>query len=70
MKKSILVAVIYIIVFSLEILAYYISKESAIFVYGIITLFAFIFTFGAALAYDDQNIILLNSRNLNKNENS
>lgn len=45
MKKSILVAIVYIIVFSLEILAYYISKESAIFIYGLITLIAFIFTF-------------------------
>lgn len=45
MKKSILVAIVYTIVFSLEILAYYISKESAIFIYGLITLIAFIFTF-------------------------
>lgn len=53
MKKSRLTAITYIIIFSLEILAYYISKEDFIFIYGFITLFAFIFTFGAALAYDD-----------------
>lgn len=53
MKKSRLTAIVYIIIFSLEILVYYISKESVIFIYGLITLFAFIFTFAAALAYDD-----------------
>lgn len=49
MKKSILVAVVYIIIFAMEILVYYISKENAIFVYGLITLIAFIFTFGYSL---------------------
>ena len=49
MKKSILTAIVYIIIFAMEILAYYISKEGAIFLYGIITLIAFIFTFPAVL---------------------
>lgn len=53
MKKSILVAVVYIIVFSLEILAYYISKESDIFIYGLITLVAFIVTFFTLLMYEE-----------------
>lgn len=70
MKKSILVALVYIIIFAMEILVYYISKENGIFIYGFITLLAFIVTFIIVLTEDDQNIILLNSRNLNKNENS
>lgn len=53
MKKSILVAIVYIIIFAMEILAYYISKEGAIFLYGIITLIAFIFTFHAILTYEE-----------------
>lgn len=54
MKKPILVAIVYIIIFVLEILIYYISKEGAVFIYGFITLIAFIATFGAALTYDDR----------------
>lgn len=53
MKKSILVAIVYIIIFAMEILVYYISKESAIYIFGFITLFAFIFTFGIALDSDN-----------------
>lgn len=53
MKKSILVAIVYIIIFAMEILAYYISKEGAIFIYGLITLAAFIFTFLTLLTYEE-----------------
>lgn len=53
MKKSRLTAIVYIIIFSLEILLYYISKEGVIFIYGLITLIAFIFTFATALTCDD-----------------
>ena len=49
MKKSILVVIVYIIIFAMEILVYYISKDSAIYFYGLITLIAFIFTFGSVL---------------------
>lgn len=49
MKKSILVVIAYIIIFAMEILVYYISKDSAIYFYGLITLIAFIFTFGSTL---------------------
>ena len=45
MKKSILVAIVYIIIFAMEILVYCISKEGAIYLIGLITLIAFIFTF-------------------------
>ena len=49
MKKSILVVIVYIIIFAMEILVYYISKDSVIYFYGLITLIAFIFTFGSVL---------------------
>lgn len=49
MKQTIVVAIAYIIVFALEILAYHISKKDDIFLYGLITLIAFIITFGATL---------------------
>lgn len=49
MKKSILVVIVYIIIFAMEILVYYISKDSAIYFYGFITLIAFIFTFDSTL---------------------
>lgn len=49
MKKSILVAIVYIIIFAMEILVYHISKEGAIYFYGFITLIAFIITFGITL---------------------
>ena len=49
MKKSILVAIVYIIIFAMEILVYYISKENAVSVFGFITLIAFVFTFGRSL---------------------
>lgn len=49
MKQTIVVAIVYIIVFALEILAYLISKKDSIFLYGLITLIAFIITFGATL---------------------
>lgn len=49
MKKSILVVIVYIIIFAMEILVYYISKDSAIYFYGLITLIAFIFTFDSVL---------------------
>ena len=53
MKKSILVAVVYIIIFALEILTYYISQADVIFIYGLISLVAFIFTFAAILQYEE-----------------
>ena len=46
MKFSILIAVVYIIIFALEILTYYISNSNMIFIYGFITLIAFVVTFG------------------------
>lgn len=49
MKQTIIVAIVYIIVFALEILTYHISKKDGIFLYGLITLIAFIITFGATL---------------------
>lgn len=49
MKKSILVAIVYIIIFAMEILVYYISKDSAIYFYGLITLIAFILAFNSTL---------------------
>lgn len=50
MKKSILVAIVYIIIFAMEILVYYLTnREDAIYFYGFITLIAFIFTFGSVL---------------------
>lgn len=52
MKKSILVAIVYIIIFAMEILVYYISKECAIYFYGLITLIAFICTFVETLSND------------------
>ena len=55
MKKSILAGIVYIIIFAMEILAYYISKEGAIFLYGIITLIAFIFTFDTLLLYEERD---------------
>lgn len=55
MKKSILVGIVYIIIFAMEILAYYISNEGAIFLYGLITLIAFIFTFATLLLYDERD---------------
>lgn len=49
MKKSFLVAIVYIIIFAMEILVYYISKDSAIYFYGLITLIAFIVNFSDTL---------------------
>nr|DAT97133.1 MAG TPA: protein of unknown function (DUF3961) [Crassvirales sp.] len=49
MKKPILVVIVYIIIFAIEILVYYISKNDAVYFYGFITLIAFIFTFGSTL---------------------
>lgn len=49
MKKPILVAVVYIIIFAMEILVYYMSKEGAMFIYGIFTLIAFVITFSYSL---------------------
>lgn len=49
MELVLLVAIVYIIVFALEILAYYISRADAIFIYGFITLIAFIVTFGTVI---------------------
>ena len=53
MKQSILVAIVYIILFALEILVFYLSKDGSIFFYGFITLIAFIITFGATLSDRD-----------------
>ena len=53
MKKGILIAIVYtivyIIIFAMEILVYYIYKESAIYFLGLITLVAFIFTLAVTL---------------------
>lgn len=49
MELALLVAIVYIVVFALEILVYYISRADAIFVYGFITLIAFIVTFGITI---------------------
>ena len=52
MKKAILVAIVYIIIFAMEILVYCISKEGAIYFIGLITLIAFIITFLTVLTED------------------
>lgn len=49
MIQTIIVAIVYIILFALEVLAYYISKKDEVFLYGFITLIAFIITFGTTL---------------------
>lgn len=50
MKKSILVAIIYIIIFAMEIFVYWLSnKDGTVYFYGFITLIAFIITFGITL---------------------
>lgn len=49
MKFAILIALVYIIVFALEILVYCISRADAIFIYGFATLIAFVATFGRAV---------------------
>lgn len=50
MKKSILVVIVYIIIFAMEIFVYWISdKDSAVYFYGFISLIAFILTFGSTL---------------------
>lgn len=57
MKKGILIAIVYtivyIIIFAMEILVYYIYKESAIYFFGLITLVAFIFTLAVTLNPDN-----------------
>lgn len=53
--KAILVAIVYIIIVGIEILAYYFSKNDFIFFYGLITLLAFIFTFGSIVVDPDKN---------------
>ena len=55
MDKAILVAIVYIIIAGIELLAYYFSRDGSVFFYGFITLIAFIFTFGSALFYDENN---------------
>lgn len=52
MEKLILIVVAYITIFAMEILAYYVSQSAFIFVYGIITLLGFIFTFGISLIFN------------------
>lgn len=49
MIQTIIVAIVYIILFALEILTYYLSKKNDVFLYGLITLIAFIITFSATL---------------------
>lgn len=44
MNRAILVAIVYIIVAGIELLAYYLSKSDCVYFYGFITLIAFIFT--------------------------
>lgn len=53
MDKAILVAIVYIIIAGIEILAYYIYKGDCIYFYGFITLIAFIFTFESMLFYKE-----------------
>ena len=53
MKRAILVTVVYIIIFAMEILVYCISREGAIYYLGLMTLIAFIITFGASLDEND-----------------
>lgn len=53
--KAILVAIVYIIIVGIEILTYYFSKNDFIFFYGLITLLAFIFTFGSIVVDSDKN---------------
>ena len=52
MNRAILVAIVYIIVAGVELLAYYLSKSDCVYFYGFITLIAFIFTFGAVILDD------------------
>ena len=49
MKKSILTAIVYIIIFAMEILAYYMFQADVIFIYGLMSLVAFVFIFAAIL---------------------
>lgn len=49
MKQSILVAIVYIIIFILEMIAYGMFRSGCIFVYGLITLITFIITFNITL---------------------
>ena len=49
MNRAILVAIVYIIVAGIELLAYYLSKSDCVYFYGFIALIAFIFTFASAL---------------------
>lgn len=50
MKKSILVAIVYIIIFAMEMFVYWISdKDGAVYFYGFISLIAFIITFDITL---------------------
>ena len=53
MNRAILVAIVYIIVAGVELLAYYLSKNDWLYLYGFITLIAFIFTFASALFYSE-----------------
>ena len=53
MIQTIIVAIVYIIIFAMEILVYCISKEGAIYYFGLMTLIAFVITFGASLDEDD-----------------
>lgn len=53
MNRVILVAIIYIIITGVELLAYYLSKSDCVYFYGFITLIAFIFTFASALFYSE-----------------
>lgn len=50
MIQTIIVAVVYIIIFCLEIFVYYLFKSDEIYFYGLITLIAFIITFGITLS--------------------
>ena len=51
MNRAILVAIIYIIITGVELLAYYLSKSDCVYFYGFITLIAF--TFASALFYSE-----------------
>ena len=53
MKRAILVAAAYIIIFAMEILAYYMFQADVIFIYGLMSLVAFTFAAILILQYEE-----------------
>lgn len=53
MKRAILVAAVYIIIFAMEILAYYMFQADVIFIYGLMSLVAFTFAAILILQYEE-----------------